>query len=270
MMNRQTPRAFSEETPQSPLREFKRDGAKVFIYPSKTETSRAAAGDAASLLQGAIARQGRARLIIATGNSQEEMIAALTNALAIDWCKVEVFHMDEYAGIPATHPASFRLWVKNRFVDVVHPGQVHYLAGDPHDLFEECRRYGELLVSAPVDLCLLGIGENGHIAFNDPHVADFRDSLPVKLVDLDEQCRKQQVGEGHFPDFESVPREALTLTIPMLMSARNLVCCAPERRKMAAVRKALEGPLSHSCPASILRTHPHTSIFLDAESASLL
>lgn len=257
-------------TMRSPLHTFPVDRASVQIYASKLEASRAAALEGAGILRRAIAERGSARVIVATGTSQQEMIAALTEIPDIPWSQVEVFHMDEYVGISSRHSASFRLWLKAHLVDVVHPGQAHYLNGDAPNAEEECQSYGNLLRSAPVDLCFLGIGENGHIAFNDPHVADFHDSCAVKRVALDERCRQQQVGEGHFPDFAAVPREALTLTCPTLMSASHLVCCVPERRKAEAVRDALRGPISTDCPASVVRTHPRAVIFLDLDSSSLL
>jgi glucosamine-6-phosphate deaminase len=253
-----------------PLRVFEVDKATVEIYPSKLELGEAAAAEAASILKSAVSTQGRARVIVATGNSQEEVIRALAHAPGVDWPRVEVLHMDEYVGLPSTHPASFRRWVETHLVALVHPGQVHYLQGDASDLVEECRRYAGLIRSSPVDLCLLGIGENGHIAFNDPHVADFNDPLVVKRVDLDRRCRLQQVGEGHFAALDAVPREALTLTCSALMSSERLVCSVPELRKAEAVRDALEGPVSTVCPGSVLRTHPRARIFLDEESAALL
>jgi glucosamine-6-phosphate deaminase len=198
------------------------------------------------------------------------MIYTLARMPDIDWSNVEVFHMDEYVGLPSTHPASFRRWLKTYLTNLVNSRCVYYLDGDAPNVGQECQRYSDLIHSSSLDICFLGFGENGHIGFNDPHVADFSDPLAVKLVDLDEACRRQQVGEGHFSNLESVPREALTMTCPTLMSARHLVCCVPERRKAQAVQNALEGPLTPECPASLVRTHQHTTIFLDAESASLL
>lgn len=178
--------------------------------------------------------------------------------------------MDEYVGISASHSASFRRWVKTHLADKVSPYQVHYLNGDSQDLEEECGRYESALRSNPIDVCFLGFGENGHIAFNDPHTADFNDPLVVKRATLDKKCRLQQVREGHFPDLDAVPKEALTITCPFLMSAKYLICCVPELRKGEAVRDALEGLLSPSCPASLVRKHPQAFVFLDSDSASLL
>ncbi len=253
-----------------PLREFRVEQAAVRVYSSKLKASRAAALEGASILRSTLTERDCARIMVATGNSQQEMIEALAGLPDIAWNRVDVFHMDEYVGLRATHPASFRLWVEMRLVGLVHPHRVYYLNGYASDLTEECRRYGELLRREPADICFLGIGENGHVAFNDPHVADFRDPLAIKRVDLDERCRRQQVGEDHFPDLNAVPREALKLTCPTLMRSRHLVCCVPEARKAEAVRNALEGPISTACPGSIVRTHPRAAIFLDLESAALL
>lgn len=257
-------------TAQARLRQFQIDKARAEVYPSKLEASCAAAHEAAAIMRWATSTRGRARVIIATGASQYDLITALVQISGLDWAAMEIFHMDEYLGMPATHPASFRRWLKTRLVDLVHPGQVHYLSGDAPDIDQECQRYGDLLRSTPIDLCLLGFGENGHIAFNDPHVADFDDPLAVKPVSLDERCRRQQWGEGQFPTLEAVPREAITLTCPVLLSAEYVVACVPERRKAEAVRNALEGPITVYCPASRVRMHPRAAVFLDVESASFL
>ncbi len=255
---------------QSPLRTFQVDRAAVEVYPSKAEVGKAAAQRASAILKAAISKNGRAWLIMATGNSQEDLVAALVKVPDLDWSRLEVFHMDEYVNLPETDRGCLKHWLKTHFVEVVHPGKVHYLDGNAADLDAECRRYEQLLRTAPVNLCTLGIGENGHIAFNDPHVADFHDPLGIKRVDLDERCRRQQAGEGHFTDFAAVPSEAVTLTCPLLMSSENLICCVPEARKAEAVKNALEGPVSTRCPGSLVRTHPHAHIYLDADSASLL
>ena len=257
-------------TELSPVRAFRVAKAQVEIYKTKADVGRAAASRAADILRDAISRHGQARFVLATGNSQQDLIASLVQAQEVDWSAVELFHMDEYINLPETHPGCLKHWMNTHFVDLVHPGKVQYLDGNARDLDAECRRYEALLRSAPIDLCTLGIGENGHIAFNDPHVADFDDPQGVKKVDLDERCRKQQSGEGHFPNFESVPPTAVTATCPMLMSAVNLICSVPERRKAEAVQKSLEGPMSTQCPGSVLRNHPRAHIYLDVESASQL
>lgn len=256
--------------PTQPIQTFAVDKARVEIYSSKFALGQAAATRAAMILREALLGQEHARIIVATGNSQLEVSSAFVQSPDLDWERIKVFHMDEYLGLPPDHPASFRRWIKERIVDVIHPGKVHYLQGEARDVGPECRRYGDLLSAAPLDLCFLGISENGHIAFNDPHEADFNDPHLVKWVTLDERCRRQQVGEGHFPSLDSMPREALTLTCPALMRPRHLMCCVPDLRKAEAVRNALEGPISTACPGLILRSHPRAYIHLDPESASLL
>lgn len=254
---------------QENTREFQSGSARVHIYGSRTALGEAAAERAAQLITGAIKKRGRARVIVATGNSQLPLIEALV-LQKLDWKNVEIFHMDEYAGMKADHPASFRLWIRTRVEEKVHPGKANYIAGDAADLDAEIERYSKLLNAAPVDLAFVGFGENGHIAFNDPHVADFNDPVTIKRVTLDDASRRQQAGEGHFKDVESVPRVALTVTCSGLFRADAWVCCVPERRKAEAVRNAIEGPIAESCPASLVRRHPNTDVFLDAESAALL
>jgi glucosamine-6-phosphate deaminase len=256
------------EKPQ--VREFRVDKACVHIYQSKQDTSEAAAVEASSILRSALAERQSARIIVASGNSQDDLIRVLVQAPGLDWSRVEVFHMDEYVGMPMEHPASFRRWIKTHLVDIVHPGKVHYLQGDAPDSVQECERYAALLHSAPIDICFLGFGENGHIAFNDPAVANFQDPLAVKRVTLDERCRRQQVGEGHFPTLDSVPKEALSLTCPELLRAECLICTVPDQRKAEAVKNALAGPITEACPGSFVRTHSAAAIYLDADSASLL
>ena len=178
--------------------------------------------------------------------------------------------MDEYLGIAADHPASFRYYMRERVARLVQPKVFHYLEGDALLPIKECERYAQLLRAQPIDLCCLGIGENGHLAFNDPPVADFNDNRSVKIVKLDDACKRQQVGEGYFPNLESVPQYALTLTIPALCSARKMICVVPEKRKAQAVQAALHGPIGTACPASVLRRQANCLLFLDADSAGLL
>ena len=252
------------------MTEFRPGSLTVRVFDDKRRMGEAAAAQASSILQRRIRESGGARILISTGNSQLELIAALIRSAGVDWRSVAMFHIDEYVGIPATHPASFRRWVKTRLADCVHPAEVHYLEGDAADLESECRRYAGLLAERPIDLAFVGFGENGHIGFNDPHEADFADPLAVRRVSLDEKCRRQQVGEGHFPDLQSVPAQALTLTCPTLVSALEIISCVPDQRKADAVRNALRGPVAPSCPASILRNHPHAVLYLDSASASSL
>jgi glucosamine-6-phosphate deaminase len=244
--------------------------ARVQLYPSRQELGAAAAANAARIITNAVRERGRARIIVATGNSQLEMIHALVEIPNVPWNSVEVFHLDEYVGMPDTHPSSFRLWIKRRIEDTVHPGTIQYMQGDAADLDAEIERYTKLLNGAPLDLAFVGFGENGHIAFNDPHVADFSDPVTIKRVVMDDASRRQQAGEGHFDSPASVPHEALTVTCPALMRAAAWICAVPELRKAQAVRNALEGPIATSCPSSIVRTHPNATVYLDNESASLL
>lgn len=253
-----------------PNRTFQVNQTPIEVYDDKRDLGAAAASRALQIISEAIETRGRARLIIGTGNSQDEVVDSLVGASGIAWGSIEVFHMDEYAGIADTHPASFRGWLKRRVADVVHPGATHYLNGDAPDLDAECQRYADLLAAAPIDICFIGFGENGHIAFNDPHVADFNDPVPLKRVEMDERCRMQQVGEGHFKSIETMPREALTLTCPTLLGSANLICSVPDQRKAQAARDAIEGPLSTQCPASAVFAHPNAHVYLDTRSASLL
>lgn len=241
----------------------------VYVFDTKRQMGAAAAEAAGKIIRQAVTRRRLARIIVGTGNSQNEVIDHLTRQ-DIPWPAVEIFHMDEYVGMADTHPASFRRWLREHLVDIVHPAAAHYMAGDADDLDTECQRYGNLLAEAPVDICFAGFGENGHIAFNDPHVADFNDPQAVKRVAMDTRCRMQQVGEGHFPSLDASPSEAITLTCPTLLNVDNLFCCVPDQRKAEAVYNAIEGPLTTDCPASATLTHPRASIYLDTASASLL
>lgn len=249
----------------SPPREL-----SIQVLETKDQMGREAATHAANLMREAIREQGWARLIFSAANSQLPMLERLTSHTDINWSRVEVFHADEYRGMAASHPASFRGWIKRNLDDRVHPAKVHYLRGDATDAAAECQRYGELLAAAPIDISFLGFGENGHIGFNDPHEADFADPYRVKAVTLDERCRLQQVNEGHWPGLDAVPGVGLTLTCPTLVKTNYIICCVPGPNKAEAVRNALEGPVSPACPASLLRTHSHAHLYLDLESASLL
>ncbi len=249
--------------------DFHAKNARVAVFSSASSAGRAAAAKAAEVIQRAIEKQGHARVIGATGNSQIPLVEALVEQ-NIDWKAVELFHMDEYAGMSADHPASFRHWIKTRLENKVHPGATHYLNGDAADLDAEIKRYTDLLSEAPIDVAFVGFGENGHIAFNDPPVADFNDPAMVKVITLDEACRRQQAGEGHFDSVAAVPQEAVTITCTGLFRANTWICCVPEVRKAEAVHNALEGPVSEACPASLVRRHPEAYIYLDVESASRL
>lgn len=249
---------------------FQVDQLFVHVLQDDEELAAHAATRAATLLRAAIRARGRARIVFSAANSQLRMVHHLTANTCLDWHAIEIFHVDEYEGISSDAPTSFRRWVRQHVVDRVHPRVVHYLAGDALDIEAECHRYAELLAAAPIDVALLGFGENGHIGFNDPHEADFHDPLPVRRVTLDDRCRLQQCKEGHFADLALVPRIGLTLTCPTLLSARSLVCSVPGRHKAEAVRNALEWPVSESCPGSILRTHQDAHLYIDTDSAGLL
>ena len=240
------------------------------MFASYPDLSTAVAHRVRDLFADTIARQGSAAAILATGNSQIRFLKELSAMGGVDWSKVTLFHMDEYLGVPADHPACFRRYMKERVESLVKPRAFHYLGGDADLPLDECERYTALLKAQPIDLCCLGVGENGHLAFNDPPVARFDDQHWVKLVKLDAACKMQQVKEGHFPSMEAVPPYALTLTIPALCAAKKMLCLAPEKRKAVPIKNALLGPISTDCPASVLRRMPQCDLLLDTDSASLL
>ena len=246
------------------------DGATVVAHPDRARMARAAADQAAEVMRAAVAARGVVHAMFATGNSQLAFIAALVgDTRDVPWAQTVLFHMDEYVGVGPDHPAGFQRWIRERIVEAAHPKEAFYVEGlgDPE---AECRRYADLLRTHPLDLCCLGIGENGHLAFNDPPVADFDDPLDVKVVELDQACRAQQVNEGHFADFDAVPARAITVTVPALLRAGQVLAIVPEARKAGPVRTALTAPIATSCPATALRTIDHATIHLDPDSAQLL
>jgi glucosamine-6-phosphate deaminase len=238
-------------------------------YDVKTMGEEAATFVAGKLIS-AIREKGRARLILATGASQFTFLDAFKRIDGINWSAVDVYHLDEYAGLSANHPASFRKYLKERIIDQVNPAKMHYINGDAVPIEMEIKRYSDLLEGTEIDIACIGIGENGHIAFNDPPVADFNDPFLIKKVELDRECRMQQVGEGWFSGLDKVPTHALSLTIPAIMNARTISCVVPDKRKANAVKNALEGPVTTECPASILQKHQDCHMFLDIPSASKL
>jgi glucosamine-6-phosphate deaminase len=243
------------------------DHMTVSVHPDVDALGRAAADAAAAVLRRAVAERGVAHSMFATGNSQLAFVDALVHATAdVPWSDVVIFHMDEYVGAGPDHPAGFQRWIRERIVDPVRPRAAHYLDGLAVPK-AEAERYGDLLRHHPLDLCCLGIGENGHLAFNDPPVADFDDLLAVKVVELDAACRRQQVNEGHFATLAAVPTEAVTVTIPALLAAPTVLAIVPEARKAEPVRLALNGPVTTACPASVLRTKSQVTLYLDAASA---
>lgn len=251
------------------MRTMRCDKMPVSVYDSNAELGQAATDDLAEILRAAIARQGQAAIIVATGNSQLSFMEALRVKPQIPWDKIAVFHMDEYLGMSATHPASFRRYLREKLVDGVHPLVFYGVEGDAPDVEAEIARYTALLEQHPPVACVLGIGENGHLAFNDPP-ADFATPKVIQVVNMAESARRQQVGEGHFATLDDVPLQALTLTIPALLKPPHVLAVVPEARKAAAVRDALEGPVTPNCPASILRTCAHAKLYLDLDSAARL
>jgi len=241
----------------------------IRIFDTKLDLGRAAAERAASAIGEAIARSGQARVIAATGASQFEFLDALTATPGVEWGRVEMFHLDEYVGVSDTHPASFRRYLRERIVERVHPRTFHFLAGDAADPAAECRRVGALLARSPIDVAFVGIGENGHLAFNDPP-ADFETDEPYLVVTLDEACRRQQLGEGWFATLDDVPRRAISMSIRQILKAREVLCIVPDARKAKAVRDCLEGEVSPIHPSSILQAHEATTVYLDRDSAALL
>ena len=241
---------------------------RAFVFPDKRELGQAAAAQAASSIARAIAGRGTARILAGTGASQFEFLDALTSRPDVDWARVEMFHLDEYLGLPADHPASFRRYLHERLIRPTGLRRYHLLDGNADP--EEVRRHvGSELRAAPIDCAFVGIGENGHLAFNDPP-ADFSTPDPYIVVDLDEACRRQQVGEGWFASLDEVPARALSVSVRQILESREIICAVPDARKAQAVRRCLEGPVSPDAPASILQTHPDTTVYLDTESAALL
>ena len=248
---------------------FKIEQLDVEIFDDEEDMGFAAANFVEQKINLAIADKGVAHIILATGTSQFSFLNALKKN-DIDWNNVIVFHLDEYNGISDTHPASFRKYLKERILDEVNPKRVFLLNGDADDIENVMKEYTKALENHPIDISCIGIGENGHIAFNDPPVAAFNDSEKVKIVDLDEDCRNQQLGEGWFPTLEDVPKQALTLTIPTILSSKSISCVVPDKRKSEAVKNALQAEISTACPATILRTHSDTKLFLDKWAADKL
>jgi glucosamine-6-phosphate deaminase len=241
---------------------------RIQVHADLSALAAGAAADAAARIRAAIQQRGAARLVAATGASQIAFLERLVREPDLDWRAVELFHLDEYIGVSAEHPASFRRYLLER---LIRPAGIvrYHLLDDEGDPSLVCRAIGALLRQQPIDVALVGIGENAHLAFNDPP-ADFDTTVPYILVDLDERCRRQQVGEGWFSRLADVPRSAISMSVRQILQAKAIVCVVPEQRKAEAVRASLEGPIDPETPASILRTHPDISIHLDAASASLL
>ncbi len=249
---------------------FRADQLNVYVYESRPSKGAAAAAVVAGEIRGLIEARGRAIGIFASAPSQNEFLTALVETPGIDWSRVVAFHLDEYLGMDQHAPQSFRRFLIDRLVDKVPLGEFHGLRGEADDGASEARRYAELLAANPPDFAVLGIGENGHLAFIDPPFCNFEDPEAVKVVELDEVCRRQQVNDGAFATLDEVPGDALSLTIPTLMARPKLFAIAPGPAKRQAIKSAVEGPIATTCPASILRRHPDAHLFIDSESAELL
>ncbi|WP_195908978.1 glucosamine-6-phosphate deaminase [Microlunatus sp. Gsoil 973] len=239
------------------------------IYPDREQLGAAAAADIAEELRAVLGSQTSARMIFASAPSQGETLAALAEEPGIDWSKVTAFHMDEYLGLPQDAPQKFATWLREAFFDRVPMGAVHYIDADGPET-ESADAYAALLQESPSDIVCLGIGVNGHIAFNDPPVADFNDPAAVKIVELDEKSRVQQVQDGLFATVDDVPKRAITLTVPSLLSGKRLFCMVPGALKADALRATASEPVSTAWPSTILRTHPRCTVYADEEAASLL
>ena len=241
---------------------------KIQVYQERNELGVAAAATAAGVLKSCITQQSHVRIIAATGASQFKFLESLTSTPDIDWSKVEMFHLDEYVGLPVTHPASFRKYLLERLIHRAGIENYHLLDGE-RDVVGVCERTGTLISQAPIDVAFVGIGENGHLAFNDP-AADFQTEKPYLVVNLDEACRCQQVGEGWFKNMDEVPKQAISMSIRQIMKAKKILCIVPDLRKALAVKNCLEGAVTPDAPASILQQHPDVTVYLDIASASLL
>ena len=248
---------------------FKADKLSVNIYDTRRNMGIAAAADVAACIKAELAVKPEIYMIFAAAPSQNEMLEALIAEEGIEWNRVHALHMDEYVNLPADAPQGFGNFLRRAIFDRVPFASVN-LIGTDADSEATCARYDALLTEHPVDIVCMGIGENGHIAFNDPHVADFNDPLKIKKVDLDQKCRQQQVNDGCFETIDQVPTHALSLTIPTLYNVRNIFCVVPAATKAEAVKNTVTGPVSEACPASILRTHDNAILYLDRDSAGEL
>jgi glucosamine-6-phosphate deaminase len=248
---------------------LKIDDLSVRISASAADLTQDIAMLAQDYLQSLLQQQETVSIILATGNSQLEFLEAIALENQLDWSRIILFHLDEYLGIAADHPGSFRYYLRHKVELQVHPRQFYYIVGDAQQPLAECDRYSNLLQQQTIDLCMLGIGDNGHLAFNEPSVANFQDPQVVKLVKLETKTRQQQVNGGYFPDLESVPNYAYTLTIPAICAVKRVFCLAGGRNKQGVVKQTLENAIAPNFPATILRTLPHATLFCDREAYSL-
>lgn len=252
------------------IQSSKKDNLTVKIYSTREELGSAAGIEAGNKIKELQLTQQFVNIIFAAAPSQNEFLETLINQEGIEWERINAYHMDEYIGLPADAPQGFGNFLKERIFDLKPFHSVNYLNGQCESKNDECIRYGELLAANPADIVCMGIGENGHIAFNDPHVADFHDKVQVKVVELDGQCRQQQVNEGCFTLIGQVPTHALTVTIPVLVNARYIFCMVPSSNKAQAVANTIEHEISEHYPSTILRSHPSAILYLDTESAGLI
>ena len=251
------------------MKEFKKDNLTCKVFPTRDEMGKAAARDAAATIRKLLETQEEINMVFAAAPSQNDVLKHLLTE-DVDWSKVNAFHMDEYVGLSPDAPQGFGRFLKEHIFGLVPFRSVHYIDISAPDAEEECARYAALLQQYPTDIVVLGIGENGHIAFNDPPVADFQDPLAVKPVTLDDVCRHQQVHDGCFAHIDDVPKTAVTLTVPTLFAGGHLFCVVPAKTKASAVYTTLYGEISESCPATILRRHPHATLYLDGDSSALV
>jgi glucosamine-6-phosphate deaminase len=260
-----------QEIPMEIMTQFYVDQLNVRIYPTRDQMGKGCGAEAGSCLRRLLAEKEEVNIIFASAPSQLDALAALREEPEIAWERVNAFHMDEYVGLPAGAPQSFGNYIKTHFFNLVKFKQVFYMNGNAPDLEQECERYAALLRQYPVDISFVGIGENGHLAFNDPHIANFNDPRLVKLnSDMDPTCRQQQVTDGWFADPSLVPQQAITITIPGLMAAQYVYAIVPGPTKQQIVKQCIEWPVGTDCPATILRQHPAAQLYLDASSAALL
>jgi glucosamine-6-phosphate deaminase len=241
---------------------------RLRVFEERNSLGKVAAEQGAEAIQKAIREKGKARIIGASAASQFEFLEALTATPGIDWARVELFHLDEYIGLPMTHPASFCRFLQDRLISKTGITQYHLLDGEK-DPAEMIRRTNEAISASPIDMAFVGVGENGHLAFNDPP-ADFVTEEPFIVVNLDEACRRQQVGEGWFPNLEAVPTRAISMSVRQVLKSKEILAVVPGPKKAPAIKACFDGPISPNAPSSILRTHPNTTIYLDRESAALL
>lgn len=252
------------------IKEMMVESLHVRIFHTRADMGNCAGNDAAAAIRDVIAQKGTANVMFAAAPSQNEVLSALCERMDIDWTKVNAFHMDEYIGLDPQHPAGFRNFLRKAIFNAFPFRSVNLLNGNAAEPRAEADRYGKLLRENPIDICLCGIGENGHIAFNDPMTANFADSKLVKVVELETACREQQVHDGCFSDIAQVPTYALTVTIPAMISAKAIFCSVPAATKAAAVRNMLQNEVSEKCPASILRKHSNAELYLDKDAAKYI